>query len=134
MVIFTVVPLAMVAYFAFTTSSGSSPWPTWRELRNTCRCCCAPVWYALVCLCHLPHLHSPRGLRHSQTSASTQRVLYLLVTLPMCMSFTAAHPWPGWPLLPAFKYLLAGLGTQAPHIHNAGSVIMGMVYACLPYT
>ena len=64
MVIFTVVPLAMVAYFAFTTSSGEFTWPHGASFG-------IPAGAAALGMVrpgrlrHLPHHRLPRGLRHS---------------------------------------------------------------------
>ena len=65
-----------------------------------------------------------------------QRVLYLLVTLPMCMSFLLRTlAWVALlrdtGIINSFLGLF-GIG-PAPLIRNAGSVIMGMVYTYLPY-
>ena len=87
MAIFTIVPLAVVAYYAFTNNAGeftldnlanaATYWPTF--LRS--------VWYALAACVICLIIGYPVAYVIAQTGARTQRVLYLLVTLPMCMSF-----------------------------------------------
>ena len=72
----------------------------------------------------------------AQTGASAQRILYLLVMLPMCMSFLLRTL--AWVALLRDTGLINtflgffGVG-PLPLIRNAGSVIMGMVYNYLPY-
>ena len=105
-------------------------------LRSTGPCCCArcstPWPPAPICLV----VGYPVAYVIAQSTQRTQRVLYLLVTLPMCMSFLLRHACLGGPAarhghhqqLP--RPLRHG---PAPLIRNAGSVIMGMVYTYLPY-
>ena len=94
------------------------------------------VWYAvaacLICLV----VGYPVAYVIAQSTASVQRVLYLLVTLPMCMSFLLRTlAWVALlrdtGLINSFLGLF-GIG-PAPLIRNSGSVIMGMVYNYLPY-
>ena len=137
MAIFTIGPLAVVAYYAFTNNAGeftldnlanaATYWPTF--LRS--------VWYALdacvICLI----IGYPVAYGIAQTGARTQRVLYLLVTLPMCMSFLLRTlAWVA--LLRDTGIINSFLGSvfgidPLPLIRNGGSVIMGMVYNYLPY-
>ena len=87
MVIFTIVPLAVVAYYAFTNSAGeftlenlanaATYWPTF--LRS--------VGYAIAACVICLIMGYPVAYVIAQTGASAQRILYLLVMLPMCMSF-----------------------------------------------
>ena len=72
----------------------------------------------------------------AQSTASVQRVLYLLVTLPMCMSFLLRTL--AWVALlrdtGIINTILGFFGIGPfPLIRNAGSVILGMVYNYLPY-
>ena len=136
MAIFTLVPLGMVVYFAFTDNSGAFTfanltyaWEYWPVLLRS-------VWYAvaacLICLV----VGYPVAYVIAQSTASVQRVLYLLVTLPMCMSFLLRTlAWVALlrdtGLINSFLGLF-GIG-PAPLIRNSGSVIMGMVYNYLPY-
>ena len=136
MVIFTVVPLAMVAYFAFTTSSGEFTLANMARASEYLPVLLRSVWYALAACVICLIIGYPVAYVIAQTSASTQRVLYLLVTLPMCMSFLLRTL--AWVALlrdtGIINTLLAGLGIgPLPLIRNAGSVIMGMVYTYLPY-
>lgn len=136
MVIFTVVPLAMVAYFAFTTSSGEFTLANMARASEYLPVLLRSVWYALAACVICLIIGYPVAYVIAQTSASTQRVLYLLVTLPMCMSFLLRTL--AWVALlrdtGIINTILGFFGIGPfPLIRNAGSVILGMVYNYLPY-
>lgn len=136
MVIFTVVPLAMVAYFAFTTNSGEFTFTNLTRAAEYMPVLLRSVWYALAACAICLVIGYPVAYVIAQTTARTQRVLYLLVTLPMCMSFLLRTlAWVA--LLRDTGIINTFLGSfgigPLPLIRNAGSVIMGMVYNYLPY-
>ena len=136
MVIFTVVPLAMVAYFAFTTNTGEFTFSNLTRAAEYMPVLLRSVWYALAACAICLVIGYPVAYVIAQTTASTQRVLYLLVTLPMCMSFLLRTlAWVA--LLRDTGIINSFLGIfgigPLPLIRNAGSVIMGMVYNYLPY-
>lgn len=136
MVIFTVVPLAMVAYFAFTTNSGEFTFSNLTRAAEYMPVLMRSVWYALAACAICLVIGYPVAYVIAQTTARTQRVLYLLVTLPMCMSFLLRTlAWVA--LLRDTGIINTFLGTfgigPLPLIRNAGSVILGMVYNYLPY-
>lgn len=136
MVIFTVVPLAMVAYFAFTTSSGEFTLANMARASEYLPVLLRSVWYALAACVICLIIGYPVAYVIAQTSASTQRVLYLLVTLPMCMSFLLRTlAWVG--LLQdtgIINNILDAIGIgRLRLIRTPGAVILGMVYNYLPY-
>lgn len=136
MVIFTVVPLAMVAYFAFTTSSGEFTLANMARASEYLPVLLRSVWYALAACVICLIIGYPVAYVIAQTSASTQRVLYLLVTLPMCMSFLLRTL--AWVALLDDTGIINGvvtsLGLQPlPLIRTDGAVVLGMVYNYLPY-
>ena len=136
MVIFTVVPLAMVAYFAFTTNSGEFTFTNLTSAAEYMPVLLRSVWYALAACAICLVIGYPVAYVIAQTTARTQRVLYLLVTLPMCMSFLLRTlAWVA--LLRDTGIINTFLGSfgigPLPLIRNAGSVILGMVYNYLPY-
>ena len=136
MVIFTVVPLAMVAYFAFTTNSGEFTFTNLTRAAEYMPVLLRSVWYALAACAICLVIGYPVAYVIAQTTARTQRVLSLLVTLPMCMSFLLRTlAWVA--LLRDTGIINTFLGSfgigPLPLIRNAGSVILGMVYNYLPY-
>ena len=131
MVIFTVVPLAMVAYFAFTTNTGEFTFSNMSRAAEYLPVLLRSVWYALASCVICLLVGYPVAYVIAQTGASTQRVLYLLVTLPMCMSFLLRTL--AWVALlrdtGIINSFLANFGIgPLPLIRNSGSVIAGMVY------
>lgn len=136
MVIFTVVPLAMVAYFAFTTNSGEFTFTNLTRAAEYMPVLLRSVWYALAACAICLVIGYPVAYVIAQTTVRTQRVLYLLVTLPMCMSFLLRTL--AWVALlrdtGIINTFLGNFGIgPLPLIRNAGSVILGMVYNYLPY-
>ena len=136
MVIFTVVPLAMVAYFAFTTNSGEFTFTNLTRAAEYMPVLLRSVWYALAACAICLVIGYPVAYVIAQTTARTQRVLYLLVTMSMCMSFLLRTlAWVA--LLRDTGIINTFLGSfgigPLPLIRNAGSVILGMVYNYLPY-
>ena len=88
MVIFTVIPLGVVAYFALTDSINGGF--TLKNLANVgtylpifLRSVGLSLISALVCLL----IGYPVAYCIAQAKPSAQRLLYLLIMLPMCMSF-----------------------------------------------
>ena len=136
MAIFTVVPLAMVAYFAFTTNSGEFTLGNFVSASDYLPIFLRSIWYALAACAICLVVGYPVAYVIAQSTVNVQRVLYLLVTLPMCMSFllrtlalVALVRDTG--IINSFLGIF-GIG-PLPLIRNSGSVIMGMVYNYLPY-
>lgn len=136
MVIFTVVPLAMVAYFAFTTNSGEFTFTNLTRAAEYMPVLLRSVWYALAACAICLVIGYPVAYVIAQTTTRTQRVLYLLVTLPMCMSFLLRTL--AWVAMledtGIINNFIRALGlSPLPLIRNNGAVILGMVYNYLPY-
>ena len=136
MVIFTVVPLGMVVYFAFSGTDGGFSLENFTHAAEYFPTLLRSVWYALVACAICLVIGYPVAYVIAQSTASVQRVLYLLVTLPMCMSFLLRTL--AWVALlrdtGIINTILGFFGIGPfPLIRNAGSVILGMVYNYLPY-
>lgn len=136
MVIFSVVPLAMVAYFAFTTNSGSFTLQNFANASEYLPIFLRSIWYALAACLICLVVGYPVAYVIAQSTVNVQRVLYLLVTLPMCMSFllrtlALVSLVRDTGIINSFLGIF-GIG-PLPLIRNSGSVIMGMVYNYLPY-
>ena len=131
MVIFTVVPLGMVVYFAFSGTDGGFSLENFTHAAEYFPTFLRSVWYALVACAICLVIGYPVAYVIAQSTASVQRVLYLLVTLPMCMSFLLRTL--AWVALlrdtGIINTILGFFGIGPfPLIRNAGSVILGMVY------
>lgn len=136
MIIFTVVPLAVVAYYSVTNVNGEFTFSNFVTAAEYLPVFLRSVWYALAAAAICLVIGYPVAYVIAQSGASMQRVLYMLVMLPMCMSFLLRTL--AWVALlrdtGIINTLLAGLGIgPLSLIRNSGAVILGMVYNYLPY-
>ncbi len=138
MLAFTLIPLGMVVYYAFTEpgSGGGFTFDNIKNLELFLPVLWRSVWYsiisALICLL----LGYPVAYYIAHRSAVAQKFLYMLVMLPMCMSFLLRTlAWVG--LLQdtgIINNVLQALGLGSVQlIRTPGAVILGMVYNYLPY-
>ena len=136
MAIFTIVPLCIVIYFAFTTQSGEF---TLSNIERIGRY--MPIFlksivlaFAASVICFI--IGYPVAYYISTTSPTKQRFLYMLIMMPMCMSFLLrTMAWVSLledtGIINRFLSIF-GIG-PLPLIRNDGAVILGMVYNYLPY-
>ncbi len=137
MVIFTLVPLCVVLYYALTdVETGLFTVENIKDLGLYLPALGRSIGYsfiaALICLL----IGYPVAYYMSTCSPVAQKFLYMLVMLPMCMSFLLRTlAWVG--LLQdtgIINNFLAGLGfNRLRLIRTPGAVILGMVYNYLPY-
>ena len=137
MLVFTLIPLGVVAYYALTDpETGAFTWGNIRELGLFLPTLGISVWFsllsALICLL----LGYPVAYFIAHRKPVTQKILYMLIMLPMCMSFLLRTlAWVG--LLEANGIInqflnLLGIGSLNM-LGTPGAVILGMVYNYLPY-
>ena len=136
MAMFTVVPLVMVAYFAFTANDGSFTLENFVNASEYLPIFLRSIWYALAACVICLFVGYPVAYVIARSTSNVRRVLYLLVTLPMCMSFllrtlALVSLVRDTGIINNFLGIF-GIG-PLPLIRNTGSVIMGMVYNYLPY-
>ena len=137
MVIFTLIPLGVMAFYALTDpDTGSFTLGNLRDLGMFLPTLGTSVWYSLASafLCLL--LGYPVAYYIAHRQPVTQKILYMLVMLPMCMSFLLRTlAWVG--ILETngiINTLLGNLGVAPLElIGTPGAVILGMVYNYLPY-
>ena len=139
MLAFTLIPLGVVAYYAFTAPESAGGGFTLDNIRNLgayLPVLWQSVWYSLVSalLCLL--IGYPVAYYIAHRTPLVQKLLYMLVMLPMCMSFLLRTlAWVG--LLQdtgIINSILGALGLgQLQLIRTPGAVILGMVYNYLPY-
>ncbi|MBQ4600940.1 MAG: ABC transporter permease [Oscillospiraceae bacterium] len=137
MLAFTLIPLGVVGYYALTDpNTGAFSLVNIRELGTYLPVLWQSVWYSLVSAFICLLLGYPVAYYIAHRSATTQKFLYMLVMLPMCMSFLLRTlAWVG--LLQDTGIInnllgLIGIG-PVPMIRTSGAVILGMVYNYLPY-
>ena len=137
MLIFTLIPLGVMGYYALTDpDTGAFTLGNLRDLGLFLPTLGTSVWYsilsAIICLV----LGYPVAYFIAHRSPITQKILYMLIMLPMCMSFLLRTlAWVG--LLETngiINILLGKLGVGTVEIiGTSGAVILGMVYNYLPY-
>lgn len=147
-VMFIIVPLVMVAYYAFTDKSGAFTFNNIIEIKNYIPTLLLSVLYGicatLICLL----IGYPFAFALSKHSSNIQRTMVLLIMLPMWMNFLIRtyslmtimgdsgvinHLLESLHLLKMVE-TDEGLVAQPLHMLNTGfAVIVGMVYNFLPY-
>ena len=137
MVVFTLIPLGVVAYYAFTDpSTGAFSMKNILELQNYLPVVWQSVLYSLISAIICLLLGYPVAYFIAHQGEVMQKILYMLVMLPMCMSFLLRTlAWVG--LLQDTGIInnllsLVGIG-PIRMIRTPGAVILGMVYNYLPY-
>ncbi len=136
MVIFTLLPLGVVGYYALTDSEGTFTLANLKELGLYLPVLWDSILYSLVSAAICLLLGYPVAYFIAHRSETAQKLLYMLVMLPMCMSFLLRTlAWVG--LLQdtgIINTFLNKLGIGTIHmIRTPGAVILGMVYNYLPY-
>ena len=137
MVLFTLIPLGIVIYYAFTDSITGA-----FTLENLGRISIyLPIFFrsmglaavaSLICLL----VGYPVAYCIATVGQTWQKLLSMLVMLPMCMSFLLRTL--AWVALlddtGILNHLLGAFGIgPLPLVRNNGAVILGMVYNYLPY-
>ena len=135
--LFTVIPLCIVFYFAFTDSvTGSFTLINLLSIKNYIPIFLRSIWLALVSTVICFVLAYPVAWFIAGRSPLARRFLYMLVMLPMCMSFLLRTL--AWVALledtGIINQFISMLGlSPLPLIRTDGAVILGMVYNYLPY-
>ena len=137
MLAFTLIPLGVVGYYALTDpDTGALTFSNLAQIMEYLPVLWKSVWYSLVSAFICLLLGYPVAYYIAHRGPVMQKILYMLVMLPMCMSFLLRTlAWVG--LLQdtgIINALLGKLGIGPIRmIRTAGAVILGMVYNYLPY-
>ena len=137
MLAFTLIPLCVVGYYALTDpATGNFTFQNIRDLTLYLPAFWRSIGYSLVSALICLLIGYPVAYYMTQCKPAAQKFLYMLVMLPMCMSFLLRTlAWVG--LLQdtgIINNLLAALGLpRLQLIRTPGAVILGMVYNYLPY-
>ena len=136
MVAFTLIPLGVVVYYALTDpATGAFTLSNIQSLNQYWGVLWESILYSLASAFICLLLGYPVAYYIAHCRAVTQKILYMLVMLPMCMSFLLRTlAWAG--LLQdtgILNTLLGKLGLPTLQlIRTPGAVILGMVYNYLP--
>ena len=137
MLVFTLIPLGVVGYYALTDpDTGAFSLANLKDLGLYLPVLGNSALYALISALICLVLGYPVAYFIAHRKPVTQKLLYMLVMLPMCMSFLLRTlAWVG--ILETngiVNSLLGGIGIgPLDMIGTPGAVIMGMVYNYLPY-
>ena len=137
MVVFTLIPLGVVAYYALTDpASGAFSLGNLQDLNMYWGVLWQSILYSLVSAFICLLLGYPVAYYIAHQGPVAQKILYMLVMLPMCMSFLLRTlAWVG--LLQdtgIINDILEAVGIgRRQLIRTPGAVILGMVYNYLPY-
>ena len=137
MLAFTLIPLCVVGYYALTDpDTGVFTLSNLKDLGMYAGVLWQSIGYALVSALICLLLGYPVAYYIAHRKPLTQKILYMLVMLPMCMSFLLRTlAWVG--LLQDTGIIndvleFIGIG-RVQLIRTPGAVILGMVYNYLPY-
>ena len=137
MLAFTLIPLGVVGYYALTDpATGAFSWGNLQDLGMYAGVLWQSIWYSLISALICLLLGYPVAYYIAHRSPIAQKFLYMLVMLPMCMSFLLRTlAWVGLLQDTGIINNLLGLIGLAPisMIRTPGAVILGMVYNYLPY-
>ena len=137
MLVFTLIPLCVVGFYALTdVDTGKFSFENIRDLMLYLPAFWRSIVYSFVSSLICLVIGYPVAYYMAHCRPAAQKFLYMLVMLPMCMSFLLRTlAWVG--LLQdtgIINNLLAGMGLpRLSLIRTPGAVILGMVYNYLPY-
>lgn len=136
MVIFTVVPMALVAFFAFTDANGAFTFENIIYIKKYLPTFGLSVWLAVIATAICLLLGYPLAFMISRMHTNRQQTMIMLVMLPMWMNFLLrTYAWMTIleknGLLNSF-FALIGL-PKFNMINTNGAIVLGMVYNFLPY-
>ena len=133
-ILFIIAPLIFVMYYAFTDSNGNFSFSSIAELAQPSyleiflRSVCFAFLATVICLI----IAYPIAYFIAKAKPKTQKILIMLVMLPMWMNFLIrTYSWMA--LLEDSGIINSVLGTEFHMINTEGAVILGMVYNFLPY-
>ena len=134
--IFIIVPLLIMVYFAFTDSSGAFSLANFAEIGRFKKAFGLSILYAVVATIITLLLAYPMAYCMTKLKVSSQRMIMLLIMLPMWMNFLIrTYSWisilANTGLINKFLGLLGLEPLQL--INTPGAVILGMVYDFIPY-
>ncbi len=134
--IFVVVPLFIVGYFAFTDTSGAFTLSNLSEIGRYKKAFGLSVLYAAIATVITLLISYPMAYFMTKMKVSSQRMVMIIVMLPMWMNFLIRTY--SWITILANKGLintfLTSIGLKPLQLINTpGAVILGMVYDFIPY-
>ena len=123
MTLFTVVPLIIVVYYAFTDANGAFTLDNLTSISGYGSVFARSLLLALIATVICLVIAFPVGYFLSRLRVNKQHIMLMLVMLPMWMNFLLrTYAWMGLLSLGPFNIL-----------NTSGAVVLGMVYNYVPY-
>ena len=136
MIVFILIPLAMVAYFALTTTEGTFTLENLKNVWQYSNIFVRSIWLAAIATAICLLISYPAAYILSRTNKNVQSTLLMLVMLPMWMNFLLrTYAW--MTILGNNGLINTFLGffgiDSIKMLNTQGAVVLGMVYNYLPY-
>lgn len=135
MVVFTLVPLCLIAYYAFTDNSGAFSLQPFKNTLEYTDIFIHSLFIALVSTAICLLLAYPLSYLMSKMKKSRQNLMIMLIMVPMWMNFLLRIY--AWVLLlqknGPIDMFISIFGLDVSLSNNTGAVILGMVYEFLPF-
>ena len=145
-VLFIIVPLCMVAYYAFTDKSGNFTFDNMLSIGKYTDTIVLSIWLGLLATVISLVVAYPLAMIMASKGPEKQSRMTMLIMLPMWMNFLLrTYSWmtileDNGLLTSGLNYIvesinnLAGFSLEPIHLINTrGAVVLGMVYNFLPY-
>ncbi|MBO5857922.1 MAG: ABC transporter permease [Clostridia bacterium] len=145
-VLFIIVPIGMVAYYAFTDATGAFTLGNMLEIGKYTDTFLLSIWLGLLATVISLVIAYPLAYIIANSGENRQKIMMMLIMLPMWMNFLLrTYSWMtilednGFlttTLNSVIEAICNGLGKEFEPIHlinTRGAVVLGMVYNFLPY-
>ena len=136
MVLFTVVPLIIVVYYALTDGSGNFTIANLTSVSGYGSVFARSLLLALVATVICLVIAFPVGYFLSRLRVNKQHIMLMLVMLPMWMNFLLrTYAWMGLLSINGPVNAVLGFFGLGPYtmLNTSGAVVLGMVYNYLPF-
>ncbi|MBQ4051604.1 MAG: ABC transporter permease [Oscillospiraceae bacterium] len=136
MILFTLVPLAMVIWFAFTTVGGEFTFDNFMGVAKYGKVFFKSIYLSFIATAVCLLIGFPVGYLMSRMSEAGQRTMNMLIMLPMWMSFLLrTYAWMTLLEREGLINRFFGIFGIGPFdmINTQGAVVLGMVYNYLPF-
>ncbi len=135
MVVFTLIPIVMIGFTAFTDKSGRFSLEAFTKAFYYTDVFIKSLWIAFISTIICLVLAYPLAYIITRMKESTQKTVIMLFMIPMWMNFLLRiYAWvtllrDNGPI----DMALSMLGINGTYIGNTGAVVLGMVYEYLPF-
>ena len=136
MAVFIVVPLLMVAYFAFTDEEGHFTLDYIANVGQYTNIFVRSIWLAIIATVVCLVLAYPVSFILSRMKKHHQGTMLMIVMLPMWMNFLLrTYAWMGLLSVNGPVNAVLGVFGLGPYtmLNTSGAVVLGMVYNYVPY-